>query len=447
VAGCSNAVCTPSYAWAKRAGSASNYQTTSGFAELANGNVVVVGSFYGSINLGSTTMNALGSADLFVAVLNRVTGGVISQQRFGAAGVEMAARRVEVDSGGNILVSGGLAGGSVSFGGPSTAGNTSFVVSLTSTLGHRWTAAFTLGGYPSSVAIVVSGAGRVAVFGRCFGGTSLGGAVFPASDSFDACVAVFDEAGAYQWSYAFGAYATGDAASAAAFDGAGNLYVTGSFSSTMTVGATTLQATAGGESDIFVAAFTLAGGVTWARSFGGTGPQYPNSMTFSASASELLIPGDFYGSVTFNGQTSTSVGDSNDSEGFIARYTTNGVPVLLKAYANSTNGTYFSPHTVSLDGDGNLIVIGQGRNNPPIDGVVTSSSGVGHCVAIYRSNWSISWRGCFADGAGIEARRSLVLRDSSFLLGGVTGAAPVEFGGGPLVGGGDVDAYMVRYAR
>ena len=81
-------------------------------------------------------------------------------------------------------------------------------------------------------------------------------------------------------------------------DSAGNTYVTGDFSGTMTIGSTILTSN-GVKQDLFVAKLDPSGNLLWAQNFGGTGTEYGNGIDVGSDGS-VYVTGIFEGAMTFS---------------------------------------------------------------------------------------------------------------------------------------------------
>jgi hypothetical protein len=91
-----------------------NVQTGSAIVYDKSGNILVAGSFGGSINLGATTLNSAGTDDVFVAKFSPL-GQLMWAKSFGDAGLQTATG-IGVDTNGNVYVAGNFKG-SINFGG------------------------------------------------------------------------------------------------------------------------------------------------------------------------------------------------------------------------------------------------------------------------------------------------------------------------------------------
>ena len=84
------------------------------------GNVWIVGTFYGTLSVGSFTLNAVGGKDMYVAKLSASTGDVLFAESGGGINNEDSGK-IEADAQGNIYVS-GIHDGNFTFGGQALSG-------------------------------------------------------------------------------------------------------------------------------------------------------------------------------------------------------------------------------------------------------------------------------------------------------------------------------------
>lgn len=120
--------------WAKTFGDAAD-QVARDVAVDADGHVVVVGDFAGTIDFGAGAITSAGGLDAFVAVFD-ASGSVLWARRYGDA-ADQSARAVAIDSAGSILVTGDFEG-AIDFGGGklTSAGKTDAFLARLDANGH-----------------------------------------------------------------------------------------------------------------------------------------------------------------------------------------------------------------------------------------------------------------------------------------------------------------------
>ncbi|GAB3837741.1 hypothetical protein GCM10028821_38360 [Hymenobacter jeollabukensis] len=109
---------------------------------------------------------------------------------------------------------------------------------------------------------------------------------------------------------------------ATATDGAGNVYLTGHFTNTVTLGSTTL--TSFGEADIFVAKFNPASNqFVWVQRAGGSGTDRAHALAVSGTS--VYVAGHFNSLMaSFGATTLTNAGPVNAYDGYVAKLTDAG---------------------------------------------------------------------------------------------------------------------------
>jgi hypothetical protein len=241
----------------------------------------------------------------------------------------------------------------------------------------------------------------------------------------------------HQWSKSGGDTVT-DRAEAIAFDGDGNVYVTGSFEGTINLGGTDLVGL-GGE-DVFVASYDAAGVHRWSVQAGGTGTDRGISITVDA-ADNVIVGGDFEGTAIFPVGALVSAGSSDL---FIMKLTAAGAQSWAVRYGTST--TEQAPVLATGGGSSDIFVAGIFTGTTNLGGGNLVSAG-NYDTFLARVDkfgahiWSQRFGGTGTDGivrVGVDAAGSITT--SGYF------SATVSFGGGNLVSAGGIDAFVARHS-
>jgi hypothetical protein len=271
------------------------------------GNVLVAGGFNGSMSIGGNMLTSAGVEDAFLAKLDGSSGAPVWSKRFGNAGSVTRSYGVTVDATGNVLVAGTFSG-SVDFGGgvlTSAGGTDIFVAKLSPTGTHIWSRRFGDASDQAAKSIAVDGAGNAFVTGYFAGSVDFGGGPLTSAGGKDIFVAKLDPAGAYAWAKRLGD-ASDQQATSVTVDGTGNILLTGEIAGQVDFGDGPLAAF--GAHDIFVAKVGANGVHLWAKRFGNAQDNDSGTALAVDNAANVLVTGKFTGTVDFGGGPLTSGG-------------------------------------------------------------------------------------------------------------------------------------------
>ena len=258
--------------WGLREGSGTAYNSV---APDANNNLVVSGFMQNTLTIGSQTLTSAGGFDLLSA-------------RYLANGTLIGAGR-----------EGGPAN-EISYGTCSDASNGQVVV-----------------GYTESYSV---SPGNVAL-------TSPGGLQ-------DALVIRYAASGGVTFARRLGSGGGRNDVRAVAVDAQGNTYVIGTFRNNTRLGTVTLVGS-GGISETFVAKYSPAGAVLWARQL--SGPAVYSTGAALDATGNLYVTGEFLGALSANGSSLTlsSAGGSADYDVFLVKYDAQGTPLWARSAGGS----------------------------------------------------------------------------------------------------------------
>ena len=170
------------------------------------------------------------------------------------------------------------------------------------------------------------------------------------------------------------------------FDAAGNRYVNGGFTGTLTIGATTLTATK--DFDMFIAKYDANGNALWARQAGGsTSGAIPASLAVEGATAlavdgggNVYLGGSFVKTLTLQGGANANI-TLNDNgvlginyESFVAKY--DGSGNLLWAKGGNTNSPK-NPDNLETGQNGINRIVFDASGNPYIGGFVSGNQFLG----------------------------------------------------------------------
>lgn len=174
-------------------------------------------------------------------------------------------------------------------------------------------------------------------------------------------------------------------------DSEGNVYATGGFTGTVSIGG--FELTSQGGSDVLVTKYSAAGNCQWAKRAGGPAPQFPNQFTVERGTSiafdnqnALYLTGVVSDSADFGNLLLTGSGGSNV---LLAKYDLDGNAIWAKNYFGGPDQMGLS---VTADLDGNAFLTSSFVWNIDLGG--TAVAGYNHLdilVSRHDSNGNTVW--------------------------------------------------------
>lgn len=229
-----------------------------------------------------------------------------------------------------------------------------------------------------------------------------------------------------------------------AADGAGNVYQTGSFVGTVQVGTTVLNSV---STDMYLVKFNSQGVPQWAQQ---AHVQRPNGQARAEGisvttdpAGNVYVSGSFLGTVTFgNGAVTAS---SLISSTFVAKFTSQGVPVWATANSGSGLGSRTDPSGLAANANGDVFVSGRFALDTTF-GILSAASRGSFDIFLVKLNsagvpqWLRS-----GGGTGMDYASALLVAPGNgvYLSGGLSAVA--TFGSLTAISRGGIDAYLMLY--
>jgi hypothetical protein len=404
----------------------------------SSGDVLVTGNFEGSVDFGGGALTSAGLTNTFLAKYSP-TGAHLWSKSFGSFYSE--GRSVAVDISGNVVVT-GLFTGSVDFGGgPLTAAVPGFpdifVAKFSPSGGHLWSQRFRGLLFQSARAMALDNSGNVLLVGFIQGTDTVdfGGGPLVGVGEQDIFVAKFSPSGAHLWSQRFGGTGPAGQISSVATDSSGNVLLAGTFMNTVDFGGGAL--TSAGEADIFVAKYTPAGLHLWSQRFGSTG--WDSALSVAADRSgNVLVTGDFVGTVAFGGASLTSAGDFDI---FVAKFSPAGGHLWSRRLGGPGTDIGLG---VAVDNIGNVLLTGSFEHTVNFGGGELTSAGLYDIfVATLSPAGEHVWSRAFG-GTDLDWGTSLASDGSGNVM--VTGVfkVAVNFGGIQLTSNGSYDIFLLK---
>ncbi|HEX8796428.1 MAG TPA: SBBP repeat-containing protein [Polyangiaceae bacterium] len=414
-------------------------QADVGYALAADkeGNVVLVGFYQGTANLGGVPMTSAGQVDFFVAKYD-AAGNAMWVRPFGGPGNDMATG-VAIDLSGNVYVA-GASDGALTIGGSSFGANGAtgtFLFSL-DPLGNVLSAkAYGGDSFGTLAKVAVSANGTIGLAGSYKGTIDFGGGPLTAAmGSYAGFVAEFDGGGNLSFANSLGTDST-TMAQGLSFKSDESIAVVGSFSGTGQFGTTTL--TSVGQNDVFVAAFDSAGNPLWSKSWGGITNDDGRGIAYDANGN-LVVTGGFSSSVDFGGGAVTSKGGT---DAFVMKLNASHTLAWVQTFGGTLTDEAVS---VAIDTTGDPLVGGLFESTMSLGGKTLTSSGDKDIFAIKMdSTGGATWAKQFGS---VEADEGVSVafdaKGNSFVTGYFR--TNVDFGTGMQSSAGDDDIFIGAYA-
>ncbi|MCH2046228.1 MAG: SBBP repeat-containing protein [Saprospiraceae bacterium] len=160
----------------------------------------------------------------------------------------------------------------------------------------------------------------------------------------------------FRWGKSFGG-SSYDEGRAIKVDASGNVYTTGTFLGTVDfdpgVGVVNLTSTGGG--DVFVQKMDALGNFLWAKSFGGTGYDFVESITVDAQGN-VYTTGSFIGTVDFDpGVGTVNITSTGGDDIFVQKLDASGNFLWAKSFEGASDNI---GNSITVDTSGNVYVTG-----------------------------------------------------------------------------------------
>ncbi len=288
-----------------------NTETQVRSAVDAGGNMILAGTFSGSMTVGATTLTSAGGTDGFVVKLSPA-GAVLWSRRLGGAGDDTGGA-VAVDGSNNVIVTGEL-GGSGDLGGGAVSG-VAYVAKLNASGNHVWSKGFSpmyAGAWTQPRDVAANASGTIVLGGHQSGAIDFGGGNVLSAGFGDMGPFVLTLAanGSFLWGHGSVTNSTVEAepVNGVAIDSAGNVAVTGDHRFTLDMGCST--AATDPYSDMFIMKLSPAGACSWSAVFGATnGFMIDRGRDVAFGANGAVVAAGFFEGPGTIGGTAVPAGD------------------------------------------------------------------------------------------------------------------------------------------
>jgi hypothetical protein len=417
---------SPEFLWLRKSGGPGDDQALALALDGTNGAIYLAGLFSGT-NAALNNLVSSGSTDVFLARYD--TGGNLVWARRAGGTTGDVAQGLAVDTAGNVFVTGGFLSTQAVFGSftltNQAAAGTSpdlFLAKYDRDGNVLWarSAGSTKGDQGTAVAL--DGAGNVYLTGSYFSLANLGGILLSNLNSTNFFIAKFDPAGNVLWARTVTGTNTSQG-SGVAVDAATNVYVTGYLLGSANFGSGVITNNSGFfNATVFVAKYDREGALQWARKASAGGVGYGQAIVADPAG----------------GCYATSYKRDYGAGVMLTRYDSAGNSIWYRTAAISCcTGDYTAANGLALDPYGNPVVTGFG--NGSIEGI-TNYFGTSGYVLKYRSDGSGFWmQRCGTAGWSVAVDAA----GNAFVAGRFTGTS--YFGAtSNLVSSGGNDAFLVK---
>ena len=406
---------------------------------------VIAASFTGTIDLGGGPLTNVGASGVYLARFDE-DGGHDMSVAYGGAGDEFETKFVRPDVA--TLGVAGLWRGVGNVGGTDlgdSAAFQGFAAAYSLDGAHLWSVPFLSGMELLLREAAGDGAGGMIAFGDFKAQMSYAGtAANPTGATVDAFLAYVNET-TLRDTEVIGSSGGIETANALTADGAGNVFVVGTFDTMLTLAGQTF--TSQGSRDLYYARYTVdaaAGTLTpvWSRVAPGPLDSGLEIAAVADSGGNLVIAGSFQGTITFTGgQTLTSAGGTDI---YVAKIDGNANHVWSQRFGGAGNDF---PRGIAVGELGEIAIAGEfvtpvtfgGDVFDPVgdrDGFVVKLDATGAHV------WSRAFGGPMVD-RGLEVA---VDQDGHvYLCASYADGTTVSFGGEALTAVGGINSVLVKY--
>jgi hypothetical protein len=412
---------TPSYHWSHFYGDPAE-QTLAAVAIDPSGNVLLTGSFYGSVTF-ATAMNSAGNDDMFIAKLGP-SGNALWNKRLGFSlqddGIDITS-----DTAGNVIAVGWV--------GISWRTLMMFKYSPTGTF--LWSKTIgTADGIHQPFAVATNAANEIMVAGFFEGRFFDPDSHFSDSDG-DIFLAKFDQNGNRVWSTPF--TSQGDThVKGVEVDALGQIVMFGQFAQSIDFGNGPLNSA--GFGDLFLVKFASQGVPIWSQRYGSTGIDEAACLALS-DGGRAAIGVNLFAPIDFGGGVLTP---ANTPQPAVAVFTPAGDHLWSRTMPTTLHGLAYG---MAFAENSDLLFSCYGQGTFQLGGAPVAGTGSGYNTYVaryFQNTGSHRWSTAFAGDGNLvsfveESENGLVLAGNT--------EGSVDFGGGALLFQGEIDVFAARY--
>jgi FlgD Ig-like domain len=275
----------------------------------------------------------------------------------------------------------------------------------------------------TAAAVAVDDQGNTIVVGTFNNEIVMGGPSVPTMGFDDIYIFKFDPDGNEIWGNTFGGTGV-DAPYDVAILQDNSIIIVGDFTNSLLFGESTIPSQGG--KDVFIVNFDKDGVPLWVRTFGDSGSTQTARAVASDSFDNIVVTGDFNGSLDFGAGPMTSNGSQDV---FVAKFNPSG----LHMFSNSFGGSYNEYGTGVAIGSMNRIVI-TGYCVDDLNfggGTLINAGSTDIFLAVFQSDGVHYWSSLYGDGSAQYGGDVVCDSQGDIIISGRY-FSTIDFGGGPL---------------
>lgn len=436
---CAVSACTSAGpAWTHRHGTTGDEWGRVRIAAHGCGDIAMAVELVSTLDLGAGPHSTRGSADIFLARLDR-EGNARWSRSFGTSAYE-SPTSLTLDTAGNMAITGHL--GLVDFGAGAPA--TPHLVAVFDGAGnHKWSKAVA-GARGTSVAFDT--AGNVVVAGTCDGTVDFGGELLSCTGTRHLFIVKLDAAGAPLWSRSYEGPSFDDSTPppnkgifSMAVDGAGNIFVGGSFDSLDLGGGYVVTS---GYSGGFVASVDRQGNHRWTRAVARGEKQRVEDIALDG-AGNVVVTGSFNSTSDFFGTGALSAAGDDTA---VLKFDAAGAHLWTRHFTDAGTSSSQNGTAIAVAPGGNIFITGWFGGSVDFGGGVLSTTygwdtfvvALSASGAHVHSHVAVAPE--FQHGMDVAADRSGQLIATGQFKG------TIDMGPGAVTSAGSYDIYLARIA-
>jgi hypothetical protein len=400
-------------------------QLLHGLATDREGNILIVGDFWGNMDFGGSLLTSKGDRDIFLAKFD-CQGNHIWSKQYGDK-LEQVGDGVATDSSGAVFVGGSFTG-ALNFGGGelvSQGRHNVALAKLDQSGRHIWSRCFGDNGYHVHECLAVAPSGSVTIAGRFKGRIDFGVGDFEnQSSQTDIFVASFSAQGQCLWARRFGGPYEQQTRSIA-IDNRGNIALAGVFKGEVNFDDYSLTEQHPNDYCGFLTKLDESGRVLWCKRLGDPHAEQGSVVAFDPSNGDLLVAG------FIRNRLPSEISRETGIICLFARYDRFGV----LQWSKTIRGVLCT----SLNAASGGRILFTGHFDKSVDfglGVMESAGGNDIVAAMFTPDGVALWAKRFGD-----RRQQFLVKGAHGSNGSVVLAGSfhgtIDFGTGPLVASGD----------